>query len=69
MEYYELVVNRWQFSKKIFPKINKTAGGGVLDGPFAWGSEPKRAYNAALFPAHEAHVIIKTQGVFIWVLQ
>lgn len=40
MEYYELVVNRWQFSKKIFPKNNKTAGAGVLDGPFAWALNP-----------------------------
>ncbi len=49
------------FEKNI-SQNNKTAGAGVLDGPFAWGSEPKRAYNAALFFTHEAHVIIKTQA-------
>ena len=29
-----------------------------------WGSEPKRAYYAALFLTHEARVIIKNASVF-----
>ena len=53
------------FEKNI-SQNNKTAGAGVLDGPFAWGSEPKRAYYTVSNSRHSAHVIIKTQDVW-WV--